>query len=164
MVSRLFSPVRLALAVAAAVVVVLAVATSPAAACSCALPPPYAKAVAKAVYAVRAKVTKAVFIPDPIEQQDKRAEWAARVITAYKGCLPRTIAITSGANSALCGISLTVGTEYVFLLRSSDFDGKFRVNSCDTTKTWADVTVADRRVLRRANDQVCPSRRWYTKG
>lgn len=150
---------RLVAAVAAAVAVAAAAAPTPAAACSCMRPPPFADAVSAAVYVVRAKVTKAVFIPDPIEQQRERAEWTAEVVTAYKGCLPSTISITSGANGALCGISLTVGTERVFLLRSSDLDGKFRVSSCDTIKAWpGGVTAADRRVLSRANDQVCPSR------
>lgn len=150
---------RFVAAVAAVVVVAAAAAPTPAAACSCARPPPFVDAVSAAVYVVRVKITKAVFIPDPIEQQGERAEWAADVVTAYKGCLPSTISITSGANSALCGISLTVGREWVFLLRSSDRDGKFRVSACSTTKAWpGEVTANDHRVLSRANNQVCPSR------
>ncbi|GAB0493063.1 hypothetical protein MMPV_004335 [Pyropia vietnamensis] len=160
MVSRVFTPFRLVVAMAAAAVMVVAVVTSPAAACRCPPRPSFAEGVAKAVYAVRAKVTKTIFIPTPFHDQNMRAEWAANVVTAYKGCLPRNMTITAFPNPAMCGIRLNVGTEYVFQLLSSDFDGKFFVSSCVVTKKWADLTADDRLVLGRANDQVCPSRRY----
>lgn len=158
--ARVAPTLRLAVAVAVAIVAAVA-AAAPAAACSCVPRPPLADAVAAATYAVRAKVTSAVFIPDPITQQSERAEWSAEAVTAFKGCLPSTFSITSGANGALCGVSLTVGTEYLFVLGPADGQGKFSVGLCSTFKVWGSLTAADRRVLANANDQVCPSRRVY---
>lgn len=152
---------RLVAVVAAAVAVAAAAAPTPAAACRCPPRPPFADAVSAAVYVVRVKVTKADLIRNSIDQQGVRAEWTADVVTAYKGCLPSTISMTSGSNGGMCGIllPLTVGAEWVLLLRSPDQDGKFLVTSCDTIKAWpGKVTAADRWVLSRANDQVCPSR------
>lgn len=154
------TPTRLAVAVAVTMVAAV-VAAAPVAACSCVPLPPLADAVAAATYVVRAKITSAVFIPDPIKQQTERAEWSAQLVTTFKGCLPSTFPITSGANGGLCGVSLTVGTEYLFVLRPADRNGKFSVGLCDTLKTWNSLTAADRRVLAGANNLVCPSRRVY---
>lgn len=154
--TRLATPLGLATMALAAAVAAVAVAT-PAAACSCAIPPPLAQVIASTVYTVKAKVTETVFIPHPLEQQHLNAEWKAQVQTAYKGCLPRTIRVVSGANSALCGVRLTVGTEYLFTLWGADSDGKYMVGSCSTFKSWPNVTAADRRALMSANRQVCPA-------
>ena len=64
--------------------------------------------------------------------------------------------MTSGANSALCGVRLTVGETYLFVLRAADPDGSYSVSSCDTFLRWANVKKADRRALWRINSLVCP--------
>jgi len=150
--SMLARVATLAVAVAAA----LAAAAAPAAACSCMRPPPLLEVAKAAEHVVRVKVTKTVFLPDPLEEQGKRAIWEGRVGSSFKGCTPRLIRLTSGANSALCGVRLTVGEVYLFLLRAAGSDGSYSVSSCDTFPRWADVGRADRRALRRINSLVCP--------
>jgi len=53
----------------------------------------------------------------------------------------------SGANSALCGVRLKVGEVNLFNLRAADEDGNNSVSACDTFRTWADVSKADRHAL-----------------
>ncbi|KAK1864130.1 hypothetical protein I4F81_006680 [Pyropia yezoensis] len=92
--------------------------------------------------------------------QERRAEWTADVVGApFKGCLPRTITISSAANGGLCGVGFAVGDELLLALGPADRDGTFHVALCDTFMAWHSLTADDRRVLMGANDQVCPSRR-----
>lgn len=150
-------------ATAAALAVVVAVVTAaatPSAACSCLPPPPLSEAVAASAVTIRATVTAAVFIPDPLEEQGKDKVYAATVRRSFKGCLPRRIELVSGANSALCGVTLQVGTTYLFVLRAADAAGKYRVSSCDTLRVWSEVSWADRKTLAGANNLVCPRSPW----
>ncbi|KAK1858862.1 hypothetical protein I4F81_001462 [Pyropia yezoensis] len=117
-------------------------------------------AVAASAFTIRATVTAAVFIPDPLEEQGKDKVYAATVRRSFKGCLPRRIELVSGANSALCGVTLQVGTTYLFVLRAADGAGKYRVSSCDTLRVWSEVSWADRKTLAGANNLVCPRSPW----
>lgn len=123
-------------------------------------PPPLSEAVAASAFTIRATVTAAVFIPDPLEEQGKDKVYAATVRRSFKGCLPRRIELVSGANSALCGVTLQVGTTYLFVLRAADGAGKYRVSSCDTLRVWSEVSWADRKTLAGANNLVCPRSPW----
>lgn len=158
--ARLPSTLCLAVAAAIAAFAAAAAAATPAAACSCRPRPPLAAAVAASVYTVRATITTTLFLPDPVAQQERRAEWTADVVGApFKGCLPRTITISSAANGGLCGVGFAVGDELLLALGPADRDGTFHVALCDTFMAWHSLTADDRRVLMGANDQVCPSRR-----
>jgi len=142
-------------ALALAAVVVAFVAT-PAAACRCGNSLGLDAAAKVAAHVVRVSVTKALFIPHPLKEQGKQAMWAGRVLGSFKGCTPRSIQLVSRANSALCGVSLTVGEEYLFMLRAANADGNYSVAACDTFRTWAEVELADRLALQRINNLVCP--------
>jgi hypothetical protein len=68
-----------------------------------------------------------------------------QVMQAFKGCLsPTNLTVSTADNSGLCGISLTVGTEYLLLLSS---DSVPRVGLCQGIQPYSTVTAADRKFL-----------------
>jgi len=59
--------------------------------------------------------------------------------------------LTTGGNSALCGIYLEVGEEYLIDLYRNEFDGSDRlqaVGSCGMARRWSMVTEEDQELLR----------------
>ena len=149
--------VRAAVLALAAVATLAAAAAAPASACSCAVAPPFLDAVAASSLVVDVKVVETVFLPHPIKEQHKDAVWSARLLTSYKGCAPPTIRLASGANSALCGVRLTVGVRYVFVLGAPNGDGNYRVSACGTFRRWADLSYRDQRALRKMRPHYCPT-------
>jgi len=149
--------VRAAALALAAIAALAAAAAAPASGCSCAVAPPFLDAVAAGTNVVDARVVKTVFLPHPIQEQDKKAVWSARLLTSFKGCTPPTFRLVSGANSAQCGVRLTVGVRYVFVLGAPDSKGNYRVSLCGTIRRWAALSYQDQQALRKMRTPYCPT-------
>ncbi|OSX79466.1 hypothetical protein BU14_0076s0023 [Porphyra umbilicalis] len=149
--------VRAAALALAAVAALVAAAAAPASACSCSVAPPFLDAVAASSLVVDVKVVETVFLPHPINEQGKKAVWSARLLRSYKGCAPSTIGLWSGANPALCGVRLTVGVRYVFILGAPNSDGNYRVSLCGRFRRWDDLSYRDQQALRKMRpNYYCP--------
>lgn len=85
-------------------------------ACSCFEQRPIAEEFLQARTVALVEITKKTlkdYTPDDSERLNEWYVYTARVIRGFKGALQRTIRFQSAANSAMCGVSMSVGKRYV---------------------------------------------------
>lgn len=119
-------------------VLVLWLAPRGARACSCLMPPPPADALAEA---------DAVFEARPYSRtnDDRRAHYGFEVDRVWKGDIGPRVEISTALNSAACGRTYRVGTQYV-IYASRNSKGEWTDGLCSRTRA-SDNAAEDLQVL-----------------
>ncbi|XP_077360356.1 metalloproteinase inhibitor 2-like [Festucalex cinctus] len=67
-------------------------------------------------------------------------------LTTFKGIKKHFVAISTGPNSAACGVTLTKGTEYL-LMGKLQSDGTLHVSQCDFHEPWNSLSPTQKKLL-----------------
>ncbi|XP_077389750.1 metalloproteinase inhibitor 2-like [Festucalex cinctus] len=113
-------------------------------ACSCFPSHPQQVYCQADVVVIKAKVVGVM----PGVQGVRPTKYIIKHITTFKGGEKLFRAIYTGANSALCGVTLTKGTEYLLMGRLQS-DRSLRVNLCDFYEPWDALSVVQKNLLYR---------------